>query len=318
MCAEHIPADAVICPYCGTSLVSETLPPPPVVQLPPAVLVQPLPTPKKKVWGLVIGALVVGLGAILLVLAILVTNGELRPPAFIVSSTPTSTPTITITPTYTLDHTATQLYLENQRATATEQAAQTVVFDASRWTQAIFDPFDWNKYNWYIGSSSGTCMNVDIKLLNGRYAGSANAMGSCIWYSSPNYQAVEDFYLAVDCQQISGAEDAACGVILRHLDDKNFYYFSISTDQSAKMKAMLDSGWATLVNEKSQSIQPWMVNRISVIAQGSHFLFLVNDQYVAEIDDENIARGKVGLMIGLNHIDDTAAFELDNFELRVP
>ena len=138
-------------------------------------------------------------------------------------------------------------------------------------------------------------------------------------YTSPNYQAVEDFYLAVDCQQISGAEDAACGVLLRKMDgDHYYYYFSIGTDQSVRMQAWLESEWTSLLNEKNQAIQPWKVNRMIVIAQGSHFLFLVNGQYVAELDDENIALGKVGLMIGLNHAEDTAAFEFDNFELRVP
>jgi hypothetical protein len=161
-------------------------------------------------------------------------------------------------------------------------------------------------------------MTVDLKLSNGRYAGNASAKSSCIWYSSPNYQAVEDFYLAADCLQISGAEDAACGVILRHLDDKNFYYFSISTNQTAKMKVMLEGGWSTLVNQTTQAIQPWKVNRMVVMVQGSHFLFLVNDQYVAELDDQNIARGKVGLMMTLYNVDDTAAFEFDNFELRIP
>jgi len=315
MCAEQIPADSVLCPYCGTRLVGEDPPPPPLVQPPPTLPVQPLPAPKKKGSRWPIG-LQVGLGIILAVTIIVVSGLGKQLIAFTVS--PTSTPTRTFTPTPTLDYTATQQVLEDQRATSTAQAAQTVVFDASRWTQAIFDPFDLNKYDWSVGTYAGSCSTGDRNLINGRYAWTVTAKSGCIMYNSPNYQAVEDFYLAVDCQQISGAEDAACGVLLRKLDDEHYYYFSIGTDQSVRMSAWLESEWTSLLNEKNQAIQPWKVNRMIVIAQGSHFLFFVNGQYVAELDDANIARGKVGLMIGLNHADDTAAFELDNFELRVP
>jgi hypothetical protein len=318
MCAEQIPADAVLCPYCATRLVGETLPPPPVVIQPPIMPVQPLPAPKKKGVRWVIGGLTFGLCAILAVLVILASNSGLQLPAFIVSLTPTPTPTRTFTPTHTLDYTATQKVLDDQHATATAQAAQTVVFDASRWTQAIFDPFDWNKYGWGVGSYAGSCINGDQDLLNGRYVWNFTAKSGCVLRSYPNYRAVEDFYLAVDCQQISGAEDAACGVILRKLDDDHYYYFSVSTDQYVSMLAWQESEWISLLSQKSQAIQPWKVNRMIVIAQGSHFLFFVNGQYVAELVDEKIASGKVGLMIDLNYPDDTAVFEFDNFELRVP
>jgi hypothetical protein len=281
--------------------------------------VHPLRPQKKKGSALKFGVLVLCLSVILTILAIifisLAANGGLQLPVSIVS--PTRTPTRIFTPTRTLDYTATQRVLENQRMTATAYAAQTVVFDASHWTQAIFDPFDSNQYKWPMGSSEDGCMARNTKLSNGRYVWSATAKGGCVWSSSPKYQVVEDFYLAVDCQQISGAEDAACGVILRHLDD-DYYYFSISTDQDVRMYLLLESEWTSLLNQKNQAIQPWKANRITVIARGSHFLFLVNDQYVAELDDQNIASGKVGLMFYLNHADDVAVFELDNFELRVP
>jgi hypothetical protein len=316
MCAEQIPADSVLCPYCGTRLVGEDLPPPSLVQPPPTLPVQPLPAPKKKGNRWPIG-LQVGLGIILAVTIIIVSGLGKQLIAFTVS--PTITPTRKFTPTPTLDHTATQQGLDNQHATATAQAAQAVVFDTSRWAEALFDPFDQNKYDWSIGAYEGSCSTGDRNLLDGRYAWTVTAKSGCIMYNYPNYQAVEDFYLAVDCQQISGAEDAACGVLLRRMDGDNYYYyFSIGTDQYVRMQAWLETEWTSLLKEKNQAIQPWKVNRLIVLARGSHFIFFVNGQYVAELDDGNIARGKVGLIVNLNHAEDTAAFEFDNFELRVP
>jgi len=46
--------------------------------------------------------------------------------------------------------------------------------------------------------------------------------------------------------------------------------------------------------------------------------FLINDQLVAEADDDVMFFGKAGLSIELYGEGDAAVFEFDNFELRAP
>ena len=60
------------------------------------------------------------------------------------------------------------------------------------------------------------------------------------------------------------------------------------------------------------------MNRLAVVAEGAHFVLFVNDQYVAEVDDDRLSSGMVGVAVDLFDPGDEAVFEFDNFELRVP
>ncbi len=71
---------------------------------------------------------------------------------------------------------------------------------------------------------------------------------------------------------------------------------------------------------------PGEVNRITVVASVSHFMFLttgnrytffVNDQYVGH-EDNTIKYGDTGPAVELAKAGDAAAFEFDNFEVRAP
>jgi hypothetical protein len=315
MCAEQVPLDAVICPYCATPFNGGTPIPLPLSQTPVPIPVKSVPAPRKAAWRWIVIFLTISLSTVLVVLG-LVKNAVIQLPEFIYSLIPTLTSTITPTPTP--DYTATQQFLEDQLATVTAQVAQSTLFEASRWTQVMFDSFDRNGYNWYMGTLNRECGINDLSLWNGRYTWIDTAKTGCVSYVWPNYQSLENFYLSVDCQQLSGAVDSACGVILRNQDEENFYYFSVSTDQYISFQVRQDDEWISLLNQKELAIQPWMLNRMIVVVMDSHFLFFVNGQYVAEMDDMRIESGKVGLMVDLKNMDDTATFEFDNFELRVP
>jgi hypothetical protein len=104
MCAEQIPADSLLCPYCGTRFGEEIQAVlPPAEPLPPApVSPAPLPVKKSHVGLWIAGALVlvIVLGAI----GSLLWTRRASPPALsdlVATSTPTATPTLppTFTPT---------------------------------------------------------------------------------------------------------------------------------------------------------------------------------------------------------------------------
>jgi hypothetical protein len=57
-------------------------------------------------------------------------------------------------------------------------------------------------------------------------------------------------------------------------------------------------------------------NCLSVVAVGSHLMFYINDQLVAEVDDKALRRGFVGVVIDLQGGGALAEVEFDNFELR--
>ena len=53
-------------------------------------------------------------------------------------------------------------------------------------------------------------------------------------------------------------------------------------------------------------------------SEGTHFIFFINDQFVAELDDPRLSAGTAGLAIELANAGDEAVVEFDNFQLRAP
>ena len=322
MCAEDIPLEAIVCPYCRTPLEESagqvTSPPtPPIMLLQTQPEFPPLPVQRSKawVWWLVGGVL--GLLCIIAVVILLPVGRNTL--SLVAPSTRTRTPY----PTATIDFHATQTAVrqaENiSQATATAQAARNLLDQASDWQVILSEPFDVNRNFWGTGSSTLSCMTVLRSLKDGKYTLIANAKEGCLWFAWPDLKNVEDFYLSVECKQTSGAESAHCGVGFRLTSDADYYYFTIGTDKSAHAGLLYNDEWKTLLNsDEVLALKPWQANRITVIAEGSRFVFFINEQFIAEVFDSTLSLGKIGLTINLGHEGDTATFEFDNFELRAP
>jgi hypothetical protein len=195
-----------------------------------------------------------------------------------------------------------------------------IVVSPSHWPLILSDAFEANAYDWPTGSRSDEYATFKWPFTNGKYQWEVKAHQHVHWYVYPDdVKAVSDFYLTLETQQISGPDDSNYGVVFRTVDANNFYHFGITNTQEFVLFLKHRGEWATLIERtKTSAIQPGEKNRITVIAEGSHFDFFINDQFVAETDDGQLGSGKVGLAIELYNAGDEAIFEFDNFELRAP
>jgi len=224
--------------------------------------------------------------------------------------TPTSSPTITpsITPSMT--------------PTITPRATNTFTptpVPPSEWPLVISDSFDSNEHSWPMLPIEDDYIETDWTLMNGKYQWEALAVKDVHYYVLPNMKSVSDFYLSTELQRISGPVDCTFGVVFRARDDDNFYMFGISETQNFSIYRKYKGDWETLVDWRySATIRQEDVNRITIVAQGSHFVFWINDQRVIGIDDDKIAKGRNGLTMTLYNPGDQAVFEFDNFEVREP
>jgi hypothetical protein len=211
-------------------------------------------------------------------------------------------------------------------ATAQAQAAATAVADvgdvpaaASDWPVVLSDPFDPNVNDWPVGDYSDERVTGNRLVTGGTYRWQAEALDGVIWWSIPDIASVSDFYLTAEARRVNGVEDGQYGVILRRADRDNYGLFKIEDSQYFKFSVRYEGEWETVVDwTEAPAIRPGEVNRLTVIAEGSHFTFYINDEYVGEADDDRLTRGQSGLAIELLDAGDAATFEFDNFEVRAP
>ena len=147
----------------------------------------------------------------------------------------------------------------------------------------------------------------------------ATAKQAFIYWTYPSVTPVTDFTLSVDAQQIEGPQDGQYGLVFRILDEYNYYLFMIDKDKNYSFQLYNDGKWFTITyGTISPAVLQDNDNRITVIGEGSHFRFYINDIFFSEETEHTLPSGKYGIAVGLTYPQDQAIFEFDNFEIRSP
>ncbi len=116
-----------------------------------------------------------------------------------------------------------------------------------------------------------------------------------------------DFVLKVDASQLAGPDDNSYGIIFRMKEQTEFYRFDISGDGYYEFSRRNDDDanpWTSLSSDWQESAaihQGASTNQIKIVAQGSLFTFYINEQQIAEIDDNSYRSGAIGLDAGSFH-----------------
>jgi cell wall-associated NlpC family hydrolase len=206
------------------------------------------------------------------------------------------------------------------RATATMEACihHTSVAPAG-WSVVLCDTFTTNENDWFTGEYEGDLVMGEKLITNGKYRWDATAHEDVVWWSVPDIILDDDFYLTVEARRVSGVESGQYGLVFRRSDSDNYALFKIEDGQYFKFSLQYGGEWHTVIDwTETSAVLPGKVNRLTVIAEGTHYTFYVNDQYVGEAEDDRLSQGKAGMVIELIHTDDTAVFEFDNLEIRAP
>jgi 3-keto-disaccharide hydrolase len=191
----------------------------------------------------------------------------------------------------------------------------------ANWHVLLSDSFDQASNGWTIQTApfSAAFAKVAESIVNKHYCWDlVSKTDHAFNRGLPDIKTVTDVAVSVDGLQVSGTPNSAYGVAFRG-DTYNFYFFEIADDQTYRFGRgaveIADSFWGS---GKSSAIRSGQVNRVTVIAQGSHLTYFVNGQPIAEHDDEELKSGPVGLAAELFQPGDHAVFEFGNFEVRVP
>jgi hypothetical protein len=192
------------------------------------------------------------------------------------------------------------------------------------WTKGINHEFDVdvNDDAWPLGEDTDAYADTNMEIKDGVLRWSLRAHQNVYYHIEPRYSndSRRDFYLFTRVRQVSGPLDSDYGVTFRLIGWKH-YYFSISDAGKVlvyKRGSQEGDDSKQLYWDISASVQPGEFNELVVFAKGSHFTFCVNQQVVAELDDESYVSGRFGVQMELEQATDEAVIEYDNYTVYAP
>jgi len=203
--------------------------------------------------------------------------------------------------------------------TNTAQAVETIAADASeRWEIVFSDSFDKESSHWRTGVDDDEYATIIRTIEGGKYQWDVTSKKAFVSWLFPITKNVSDFYLATDAERLDDFDGSDYGLAFRRNAKNDFYYFGI--DRGSFIVALhFNGGWSDLITwTKTTAILPDKINRLTVIAQGSHFIFLINGRRVGEASNDKVKNGTVALALQVHSENRQAIIAFDNFELRTP
>jgi hypothetical protein len=128
----------------------------------------------------------------------------------------------------------------------------------------------------------------------------------------------KDGLVSVDATPVGGPEDNAFGLVIRHVGDRRFYRFEISSDGFFAVQAPQGAvGWRYLVDwTESPAIHRGReTNRLRVECRGPLMVFYVNDVELTRVEDDRFTAGDVGVIAGTFYTEPGTYVLFDNFQV---
>ena len=217
-------------------------------------------------------------------------------------------------------HAQATLAAQNQQVTATAAARQSLLQEARQWRLLFSDTFGDDLGGWATGEDEDPQLGVmSWAIEDGKYRWEGSAHSGFVWWVIPDVESISDFYLSVSARQMGQPEVGEYGLVFRQAGDEDYYLFEISDLGMYALFLHTASGWEKLIDWTAHSdITPGNSNRLAVVAMGESFSFFINDIFVAEFNGDRLPEGKAGMLVGLANSGESASWEFDDFELRIP
>jgi len=162
--------------------------------------------------------------------------------------------------------------------------------------QSFRETFDDARNGWTLVQNN----QAEIALADGQLRITVKQPDSLAWSVAAG-KTFGDLTLDVDATPLAGPDDNDYGVIVRRVDDDNFYRFEISGDGYYNIQKRQKGKWFKLIADwiESSAIRKGAAtNHLRVICAGRTLTFFVNQVQVAQVTDDAFPRGEVGVLAG--------------------
>lgn len=136
------------------------------------------------------------------------------------------------------------------------------------------------------------------------------------WETLAGDRRLSDFSLQAEVQIDPSNGHSAAGFLLRYLDEQDFYAFLVSARGDVRFDLVRNNHPVPLIEwTRLEADAPDGRRRIRIIAHGSRFTFAVDDEWVAEIEDETLPAGSVAFAAQSYAETPRGIYRLSRFEL---
>ncbi len=187
------------------------------------------------------------------------------------------------------------------------------------WTPVVVDTFDTAEGGWSPAPPSNDEWGYSKReISNGKYVWDMVQSQGHMRYDTRagTYMSDGGYSLSVEATRTSGTERAEIYFLLRR-DGSQYYAFIM--EGGSFCFSLHDKEWKDLQKWTSSSaIRTGLgqTNRLTVLAEESHYSLFINDVLVGEVTDGTLRGGSAGVGVGLSEKGEAARVEFDNFELR--
>ena len=156
--------------------------------------------------------------------------------------------------------------------------------------------FDDARNGWTLTQTS----LAEIALGGGQLRVNVKEVDSLAWSVAAG-KTFDDFTLEVDATPLAGPDDNDYGVIVRRVDDDNFYRLEISGDGYYNVQKREKGQWQKLIVDWTESDaihKGKATNHLRVVCSGRAMTFYVNQVKLVQVADDSFKRGAVGVLAG--------------------
>lgn len=198
-----------------------------------------------------------------------------------------------------------------------EKIAAELLIEAEKWPVQVegFDPSVWTSSLLRSSWDGDLEITDDNKLrVQASYQGdSSSSVGMIVPVLNP----VTDFYLNVEAIKVSGSPSYSLGLLFRNNSDVAYAFNIYEADREYIIRLYYSEEDPLRNRIRTPLILPGELNRITVVAQGSHFFFYINGKYIDDIVHEQVPKGNIGLQVSAEKGEEIIV-DFTSFELRLP
>ena len=211
--------------------------------------------------------------------------------------------------------TATEIVIATQQAHATATAVARTTELAQ---YELVDTFDTNVNQWMSGTQNNDYWTGKATITDGVYLWDIEETKQAFiyWADFPGNEYIKNYDTYVDTKfaEIQSGTSACSGLIFRKAPlgwNTGGYSFLICNAGYFDIQYHNIDGWQRINSQYHPSIRTFDWNRIEVLVNGAHFVFLINSQVVYETDDDRQPTGGVALIVDIDKAGAKILF--DNF-----